>query len=70
MAIGAYVTALVTIQIDSVWGFVLGLLAGALLASLVGLLIGLPTLRLRGDYLAIVTLGMARSSASSCSTSR
>lgn len=59
MAIGAYVTALVTIQIDSVWGFVLGLLAGALLASLVGLLIGLPTLRLRGDYLAIVTLGMA-----------
>ena len=59
MAIGAYVTALVTIQIDSVWGFVLGLLAGALLASLVGLLIGLPTLRLRGDYLAIVTMAFA-----------
>ena len=59
MAIGAYVTALITIQVESGWGLLLGLLAGALLASVVGLLIGLPTLRLRGDYLAIVTLGMA-----------
>jgi branched-chain amino acid transport system permease protein len=38
----------------SVW--LLLLLAG-LLTGLVGILIGLPTLRLRGDYLAIVTLG-------------
>ena len=35
------------------------LLVGAILAALVGFLIGLPTLRLRGDYLAIATLGMA-----------
>ncbi|MDX6533613.1 MAG: branched-chain amino acid transport system permease protein [Gaiellales bacterium] len=33
------------------------LIAGALFAALLGILIGLPTLRLRGDYLAIVTLG-------------
>jgi branched-chain amino acid transport system permease protein len=33
--------------------------AGALMASLFGFLVGLPSLRLRGDYLAIVTLGFA-----------
>ena len=33
--------------------------AGASMASLFGLLVGLPSLRLRGDYLAIVTLGFA-----------
>ena len=38
----------------SIW---LILLLAALLTSIVGILIGLPTLRLRGDYLAIVTLG-------------
>jgi len=38
----------------SIW---LVLLAAGLLTALVGIIIGLPTLRLRGDYLAIVTLG-------------
>jgi len=33
--------------------------AGALMSSLFGLVVGLPSLRLRGDYLAIVTLGFA-----------
>jgi branched-chain amino acid transport system permease protein len=33
--------------------------AGALVASAFGVLVGLPSLRLRGDYLAIVTLGFA-----------
>jgi branched-chain amino acid transport system permease protein len=33
--------------------------AGAIVASCFGLLVGLPSLRLRGDYLAIVTLGFA-----------
>jgi branched-chain amino acid transport system permease protein len=33
--------------------------AGALVSSFFGLLVGLPSLRLRGDYLAIVTLGFA-----------
>lgn len=35
----------------------LGLTAGAILAGLAGLAVGIPSLRLRGDYLAIVTLG-------------
>ena len=35
----------------------LGLTAGALAAALAGLAVGIPSLRLRGDYLAIVTLG-------------
>ncbi len=34
------------------------LLVGGLAAALAGLLVGIPTLRLRGDYLAIATLGM------------
>ena len=38
----------------SIW---LVLVAAALLAAVAGVVIGLPTLRLRGDYLAIVTLG-------------
>ncbi|MCL2483436.1 MAG: branched-chain amino acid ABC transporter permease, partial [Propionibacteriaceae bacterium] len=59
MSIGAYTTALMTIQFPSVWGFLVGLLMGATIAAIVGFLIGLPTLRLRGDYLAIATLGMA-----------
>lgn len=35
------------------------ILGGSIFAALAGLLIGLPTLRLRGDYLAIATLGFA-----------
>jgi branched-chain amino acid transport system permease protein len=37
--------------------FLLSLLAGGLVASACGYIVGLPSLRLRGDYLAIVTLG-------------
>lgn len=59
MAIGAYATGLVTMRFPTVWGFLGGLLLGAVLAAVVGFLVGLPTLRLRGDYLAIATLGMA-----------
>ncbi len=36
---------------------VLGMVAGAGIAAVLGLCVGLPTLRLRGDYLAIATLG-------------
>lgn len=59
MAIGAYTCAIITMRVDGVAGFLLGVLAGAVLAAVVGFLIGLPVLRLRGDYLAIATLGMA-----------
>lgn len=39
--------------------FAMSLLGGGLFAGLVGFIVGLPTLRLRGDYLAIATLGFA-----------
>jgi branched-chain amino acid transport system permease protein len=63
MAVGAYTAAVITNQVGSFapWVtaivFPLALLAGGLAAALAGLLVGIPTLRLRGDYLAIVTLG-------------
>ncbi len=39
--------------------FLVVILFGALIAALAGLVVGIPSLRLRGDYLAIVTLGFA-----------
>ena len=59
MALGAYAAGITANALPGTLGFVGGLLLGGLLAALVGFLIGLPTLRLRGDYLAIATLGMA-----------
>ena len=54
-AIGAYSYALANLH----WGmnFWLGLPWAAAVAGLAGLLLGLPAIRVRGDYLAIVTLG-------------
>jgi len=61
MAVGGYFAAWISLSVgataDAFWFFPLALLAGGLLAALVGLLVGIPSLRLRGDYLAIVTLG-------------
>ncbi|MDO5681917.1 MAG: branched-chain amino acid ABC transporter permease [Propionibacteriaceae bacterium] len=59
MAIGAYTVGVMNQIWDSPVGFLVSLLLGGLLAALIGVLIGIPTLRLRGDYLAIATLGMA-----------
>lgn len=56
MGIGAYTTSLLTLNLDV--PILIGIIAGALLASLFGILIGIPTLRLQGVYLAIVTLGL------------
>ncbi|MHB8073484.1 branched-chain amino acid ABC transporter permease [Desulfosporosinus fructosivorans] len=55
MAVGAYVSAMITALLHG--PLILGILAGATGAALAGLLVGLPTLRLKGDYLAIATLG-------------
>lgn len=55
MAVGAYTSAILTLKLGQSLG--LGLLCGALAAAIIGFLIGLPTLRLKGDYLAIATLG-------------
>ncbi|MBC7911161.1 MAG: branched-chain amino acid ABC transporter permease [Pyrinomonadaceae bacterium] len=75
MAVGAYASAYITVYHGkaieaSLSGFVgetvahalvllLVVLVGALVAALAGLIVGIPSLRLRGDYLAIVTLGFA-----------
>jgi branched-chain amino acid transport system permease protein len=57
-AVGAYVYALLASpQFDIHWSFLAILPLGALIAAFFGVLLGAPTLRLRGDYLAIVTLG-------------
>jgi branched-chain amino acid transport system permease protein len=64
MSVGAYVSAMITLALHQgmgdgnlAWLFLPSLLAGGLVAALAGLLVGVPSLRLRGDYLAIVTLG-------------
>ena len=54
--IGAYTSAILT-KLGIPWVF--GMLAGIVLAGLIAFLIGIPTLRLVGDYLAVVTLGLA-----------
>jgi len=72
MAIGAYVSASITVffphfvdwvlineTFTDTIVFVVATFAGALAAALGGLIVGIPTLRLRGDYLAIATLGFA-----------
>jgi len=66
MAVGAYASAWLTLRFGYSLGpgtlatttiFVLALLAGGLGAALAGWAVGVPSLRLKGDYLAIVTLG-------------
>jgi branched-chain amino acid transport system permease protein len=69
MAVGAYTAAKITIALSGVqisflpaaisdqMAFAFALLAGMSTAALAGFLVGMPSLRLRGDYLAIVTLG-------------
>jgi branched-chain amino acid transport system permease protein len=54
-AVGAYSYALLNLHFGI--GFWIALPVGALLAATFGILLGFPVLRLRGDYLAIVTLG-------------
>ncbi len=64
MAVGGYSAAKFALTLQPLlppWAqplvFTAGLLLGGLTAALAGLAVGVPTLRLRGDYLAIVTLG-------------
>ena len=55
MLVGAYGMAITVDQGGPLW---LGFIVGLALAVLLGILIGIPTLRLRADYLAIVTIAM------------
>ena len=55
MAVGAYASVIMTTYMGM--PFIVGIIAACLAAALAGFIIGVPTLRLRGDYLAIATLG-------------
>ena len=69
MAVGAFTSALISTAfndyrmgflpeaVEHQLFFVISLAAGGTVAGLCGFIVGLPSLRLRGDYLAIVTLG-------------
>jgi branched-chain amino acid transport system permease protein len=69
MSVGGYFSAYVTTSIavshpelltDPLWGpvvFGAVLIAAGIVSAIMGYVVGLPSLRLRGDYLAIVTLG-------------
>lgn len=61
MAIGAYTAAVLNKEfLNDNWMMIpVGVLAGACVAAFAGYLISLPSFRLKGDYLAIVTMGMA-----------
>jgi len=74
MAVGAYASAFFTVtygkSIEASLGFMgetvaaslvllIAIVIGAIVAALMGLIVGIPSLRLKGDYLAIVTLGFA-----------
>lgn len=61
MCIGAFVGSVCSLtlmeSIESVWiRFPIAIIIGGIAAAIMGFLIGIPVLRLRGDYLAIVTL--------------
>ncbi len=58
MSVGAYMGALCTLNLNlpSYVEFILALIIGGGVAALFGIIIGVPVLRLKGDYLAIVTL--------------
>ncbi len=60
MAVGAYASAIFMKAASSmplIVSLPLGLLIGGIVAGIFGFIIGIPALRLRGDYLAIITLG-------------
>lgn len=64
MAVGGYTAAKISLVVSPMLPpalqpliFLVALIAGGLLAALAGFGVGVPSLRLRGDYLAIVTLG-------------
>jgi branched-chain amino acid transport system permease protein len=74
MAVGAYSSAYFSVNygksLESVFGFLgenvapgivllIAIIIGAVAAGIAGAIVGIPSLRLKGDYLAIVTLGFA-----------
>jgi len=58
MSIGAYSAAVVLASNPTITGLFIGMGVGILLTMLVSFIVAMPTLRLKGDYLAIATLGV------------
>lgn len=63
MSVGAYTAALLSKALMGnasgnvpLHYYVISLIAGAVMAGIIGIIVGIPALRLRGDYLAIITL--------------
>ena len=59
MCIGAYCAGIMVKMMPNMTGLVIGVLIGFVLSTIVALIVSIPTLRLKGDYLAIATLGFA-----------
>ncbi|MDM5211523.1 branched-chain amino acid ABC transporter permease [Peribacillus sp. NJ4] len=55
LAVGAYASAVMTMKLEL--PFIMAILTGGIIAAAAGMVIGIPSLRLKGDYLAIATLG-------------
>lgn len=58
MSIGAYSAAIIMRDMPDLTGLLLGMLVGMAISILISLVVAIPTLRLKGDYLAIATLGV------------
>ena len=59
MCVGAYSAGIITKMIPTTGGLIIGILVGFVLSAILAIIVSVPTLRLRGDYLAIATLGFA-----------
>lgn len=59
VSVGAYTAALISLRsgLPEAVAFPIALVSGGVVAAVFGIMIGIPALRLRGDYLAIITLG-------------
>ena len=59
MCIGAYSAAIMVKSMPNMGGFAIGIIIGLIISAIAALIVSIPTLRLRGDYLAIATLGFS-----------
>lgn len=58
-ALNFYITPIVPFLRNVQWPFLPALLLGGIIAAIAGIIVGVPALRLKGDYLAIATLGFS-----------
>lgn len=58
MSVGAYAAALFTKSalVEGIPGYLISIIIAGIVAGIIGIIVGIPALRLKGDYLAIITL--------------